>query len=168
MQKFCYSSYCWRRHARLVCMSKQRLSWRCLQSSSILVYFYPSFYLWKVLFLSRIEPFFKAFSRIWKLFSRLEHAHQNTFFWITTTHLVGSAFGTYTLKNSVALVRERTIPTERPPPVGEVSANFCGWTKPSFDSIPTAINAWLHDYTCNNFCERSGAGGSPSHPSSTP
>ena len=29
-------------------------------------------------------------------------------------------------KNYVALVRERTIPTERPPPVGEVSANFCG------------------------------------------
>ena len=28
--------------------------------------------------------------------------------------------------NSVALVREPTIPTERPPPVGEVSANFCG------------------------------------------
>jgi len=26
--------------------------------------------------------------------------------------------------NSVALVRERTIPIERPPPVGEVSANF--------------------------------------------
>ena len=29
-------------------------------------------------------------------------------------------------ENSVALVCERTIPTERPPPVGEVSANFCG------------------------------------------
>jgi hypothetical protein len=28
--------------------------------------------------------------------------------------------------NSVALVRKRTIPTERPPPVGEVSANFSG------------------------------------------
>ena len=28
--------------------------------------------------------------------------------------------------NSVALVHKRTIPTERPPPVGEVSANFCG------------------------------------------
>jgi len=28
--------------------------------------------------------------------------------------------------NSVALVRTRTIPTERPPSVGEVSANFCG------------------------------------------
>jgi hypothetical protein len=27
--------------------------------------------------------------------------------------------------NSVALVRERTIPTERPPLVGEVSANYC-------------------------------------------
>ena len=31
-----------------------------------------------------------------------------------------------TKKNSMALVRERTILTERPPPVGEVSANFCG------------------------------------------
>ena len=28
--------------------------------------------------------------------------------------------------SSVASVCERTIPTERPPPVGEVSANFCG------------------------------------------
>jgi hypothetical protein len=28
--------------------------------------------------------------------------------------------------NSVALVRERTVPTERPPLVGEVSAKFCG------------------------------------------
>jgi hypothetical protein len=27
--------------------------------------------------------------------------------------------------NSVALVRERTIPAERPPLVGEVSASFC-------------------------------------------
>jgi hypothetical protein len=30
------------------------------------------------------------------------------------------------LTNSVALVRERTIPTEQPPLVGEVSVNFCG------------------------------------------
>jgi hypothetical protein len=29
-------------------------------------------------------------------------------------------------KNYVALVRERTLPTERLPPVGKVSANFCG------------------------------------------
>ena len=33
---------------------------------------------------------------------------------------------TLTKLNSMALVRERTIPTERSPPVGEVSANFCG------------------------------------------
>jgi hypothetical protein len=32
----------------------------------------------------------------------------------------------YDTINSMALVHERTIPTERPPPVGEVSANFCG------------------------------------------
>jgi hypothetical protein len=31
-----------------------------------------------------------------------------------------------TKKNSVARVRERTTPTERPPLVDEVSANFCG------------------------------------------
>jgi hypothetical protein len=29
------------------------------------------------------------------------------------------------INNSVALVHKRTIPTERPPLVGEVSANFC-------------------------------------------
>jgi hypothetical protein len=28
--------------------------------------------------------------------------------------------------NSVALVRKRAIPTERPPLVGDVDANFCG------------------------------------------
>jgi len=32
----------------------------------------------------------------------------------------------YIKLNSVALVRTRTIPTERPPPVGEVSVNFWG------------------------------------------
>jgi hypothetical protein len=31
------------------------------------------------------------------------------------------------ITNSVALVRERSIPTERPPLVSEVSANFCGY-----------------------------------------
>jgi hypothetical protein len=33
---------------------------------------------------------------------------------------------TKTKLNSVASVRERTIPTERPPLVGEVAAYFCG------------------------------------------
>jgi hypothetical protein len=40
----------------------------------------------------------------------------------------------------MALVRERTIPTERPPPVGEVSANF--W---SAQRIPTAVNLCFLD-----------------------
>jgi hypothetical protein len=31
------------------------------------------------------------------------------------------------VKSYVALVRERTITTERPPLFGQVSANFCGW-----------------------------------------
>jgi hypothetical protein len=42
------------------------------------------------------------------------------------TQLKYVKFGVDIKLNSVALVRERTIPTERPPPVGEVSANFCG------------------------------------------
>jgi hypothetical protein len=44
--------------------------------------------------------------------------------------------------NSVALVRERTIPTERPPLVGEVSVNFLrieGVTW-SAQRIPTVVN----------------------------
>jgi hypothetical protein len=32
----------------------------------------------------------------------------------------------FTKLNSVAVVRKRTIPTEQPPLVGEVSANLCG------------------------------------------
>jgi hypothetical protein len=42
--------------------------------------------------------------------------------------------------NSVAWVRERTIPNERPPLVAEVNANFCGY-KVSRDQreIPTAV-----------------------------
>jgi hypothetical protein len=41
---------------------------------------------------------------------------------------------TYEISNynnkSVALVRERTIPTEQTPLVGEVSANVCRWRVP--------------------------------------
>ena len=45
--------------------------------------------------------------------------------------------------NSVALVRERTIPTERPPPVGEVSANFCGYRGVTWlaQRVPTAVKS---------------------------
>jgi len=40
--------------------------------------------------------------------------------------------------NSVALVRERTIPTERPPPVGEVSANLLIIIIIISDALPVA------------------------------
>ena len=45
---------------------------------------------------------------------------------ITSNRLASRQVPVFIYINSVALVRERTIPTERPPPVGEVSANFCG------------------------------------------
>ena len=50
-------------------------------------------------------------------------------------------------ENSVALVRERTIPTERPPPVGEVSANFCGYRGVTWSAqrIPMAVNLCFLD-----------------------
>ena len=41
-------------------------------------------------------------------------------------NLESNGQNTETKLNSVALVRERTIPTKRPLPVGEVSANFFG------------------------------------------
>ena len=49
--------------------------------------------------------------------------------------------------NPVALVRKRTIPTERPPPVGEVSANFCGYRGVTWSAqrIPTAVNLCFLD-----------------------
>ena len=75
---------------------------------------------------------------IWK--SRNDLCHTSN--WITrirsmsTSHIVSGnrcwhtsilyvSNNNYCRTNSVALVREWTIPTERPPPVGEVSANFC-------------------------------------------
>jgi len=50
-------------------------------------------------------------------------------------------------KNSVALVRERTIPTEQPPPVGEVTPTFGNrrgvtWSAQRF---PTAVNLCFLD-----------------------
>jgi hypothetical protein len=52
--------------------------------------------------------------------------------------------------NFVALVRERTIPTERPPLVGEVNANFLriegvAW---SAQRIPTVVNRSFLDRSC--------------------
>src|SRR5215510_5488426 len=50
-------------------------------------------------------------------------------------------------KNSLALFRERTLPTERPPPVDEVSANLCGYRGVTWSAqrIPTAVNLCFLD-----------------------
>jgi hypothetical protein len=44
---------------------------------------------------------------------------------LDTWNFLSMGFCVQTHNNCVALVRERTIPTERPPRVTEVSANFC-------------------------------------------
>jgi hypothetical protein len=43
------------------------------------------------------------------------------------TKCEADANGIISWLDSLALVRERTIPSERPPLVGEVNTNFCGW-----------------------------------------
>jgi hypothetical protein len=47
----------------------------------------------------------------------------------------------------MALVRERTIPTERPPLVGEVSANFSdrGVSRGQREGSPTAVSSRILD-----------------------
>jgi hypothetical protein len=52
----------------------------------------------------------------------------STHLWcLSELFLKREVFLTTKLKTKLrGLVREQTIPTERPPPVGEVSANFCG------------------------------------------
>ena len=55
-----------------------------------------------------------------------KYALNNVYFALSASEFMLLRYLKYITPNSVALVRERTIPTERPPPVGEVSANFCG------------------------------------------
>jgi len=61
---------------------------------------------------------------------------------IVVSSVVFSAIFSHIKLNSVALVRERTIPTERPPPVGEVNASFCGQRDVTWlaQRVPTAVN----------------------------
>jgi hypothetical protein len=46
--------------------------------------------------------------------------------WVVNVRVSSVAFNYFPSKNFVALVRERTIPTERLPLVGEVNVIFCG------------------------------------------
>jgi hypothetical protein len=59
-------------------------------------------------------------------FTTSANFHCSFFLRTTCTHALSQKnWGHLTKKISVALARERTMPTERPPHVGEVSANFC-------------------------------------------
>jgi hypothetical protein len=63
-------------------------------------------------------------------------------------YCTNSIYSVYNAKklNSMALVRERTIPTERLPPVGEVSANLC--TMLHYKIVPvTNLNKYLYSGT---------------------
>ena len=62
-----------------------------------------------------------------KLMGRVTKETRGKIFLASSITAVPIFFFIYFVRpNSVTLVRERTTPTERPPPVGEVSANFCG------------------------------------------
>jgi hypothetical protein len=50
--------------------------------------------------------------------------------------------------NSGALVREQTILAERPPLVGEVSANFCGYRVPCCQRDGLTCNLSMHIFKC--------------------
>jgi hypothetical protein len=59
----------------------------------------------------------------------IQHARRRLriiFLWFTIQGKFNPTDPIAHINNSVALVREQTIPTERPPLVGEVSAKFCG------------------------------------------
>jgi hypothetical protein len=58
-----------------------------------------------------------------------------------TPHSIPRTHSSLILYNSVALVREITLTTERPPLVSEVSANFCGKRDIAWSArrIPTAV-----------------------------
>jgi hypothetical protein len=57
--------------------------------------------------------------------SQINNQTEGTTFWNCVTNLKNLMRGSKT-KNPMVWVRERTIPTERPPLVGEVIASFCG------------------------------------------
>jgi hypothetical protein len=57
----------------------------------------------------------------------IENIHTEIIFLVfNTRERLSSLQNNNKTTNSVALVRKQTIPTERPPLVGEVSANFSG------------------------------------------
>jgi hypothetical protein len=60
--------------------------------------------------------------------------------------------------NSILWVRERTIPTERPPLLGEVIANFCGWRVPRGPRNGSQREITVQFPALPDFQRRSGSG----------
>jgi hypothetical protein len=63
---------------------------------------------------------------LWSMRARAVGNYNRRVGWKGKAIPVTGCGGPYKQTNSRALVRQRTIPTERPPLFGEVSANFSG------------------------------------------
>jgi hypothetical protein len=70
--------------------------------------------------LEKVLPFFLLFTEFTVEPKNVVVRHRIPF----NTRFKYAVIFTYINNNSMALVRERTIPTDRLPPFGEVSANF--------------------------------------------
>jgi len=111
-----------------ICFLKHCYIFRCiyiiLRESLIMFTKATKLIKWKHIYrrlLQKISRRFKAFNLLIFCNNRLYNFHFIIF--IILAYVIRYCLR---MMYSVALVRERTIPTERPPPVGEVSANFCG------------------------------------------
>jgi hypothetical protein len=62
----------------------------------------------------------------WMVSMKLQHVPSRTTRLTKSRHSGNSSLQWTLKKTSMVWVRERTIPTERPPLVGEVITNFCG------------------------------------------
>jgi hypothetical protein len=71
-------------------------------------------------------------SLLWILSHKITKSSLGIEHWCFNTSSVSSSVLSFTIvkRNSTAWVSERSIPTERTPPFGEVSASFCGQRVP--------------------------------------
>jgi hypothetical protein len=68
--------------------------------------------------------------KLWSLWDHSRHWYLCSDVFVPGTQSNGVIVFCLTKLNSMVWVRERTIPTERPPLVGEVISNFCGQRVP--------------------------------------
>jgi hypothetical protein len=114
---------------KLSCMQHVNSQWNRSHCVVISLELVPSTFmlqfhaeLWRQFDFSQFVQFSEIESLVWTCLCSVMKYASVAFVENSTENLVSC----YIKLNSVALVRERTMPTERPPLVGEVSANFCG------------------------------------------